>query len=60
MPVNHHLKKRVLAVAVTTACLNMSITTPAQAQQESGGLLEEVIVTATRREQTVQEIPYTR
>lgn len=49
-------RKKSVAVAVTAACMAMS--TSPQAQEVSDGLLEEIIVTATRREASIQDIPY--
>ena len=50
--------KRVLAAGVPAA-LVLAISLPAGAQQDdmSGIVFEEVVVTATKREQTLQEIP---
>jgi outer membrane receptor protein involved in Fe transport len=56
MPTNFTLKKKSLAIAISAACV--SIATTAQAQEQSTSLLEEVIVTAQYREQSVQDIPY--
>jgi iron complex outermembrane receptor protein len=52
-PVN--IFRKVLPQAVATAALMLPATLPALAQ--SSGMLEEVIVTAAKRQQTLQEIP---
>ena len=52
-PVN--ILRKVLPQAVATAALMLPATLPALAQ--SSGMLEEVIVTAAKRQQTLQEIP---
>ena len=52
---NHHLAKKSLALAVTAVLASQA----AQAQQEANandGILEEVIVTASKREQAVQDL----
>ncbi len=51
-----HLKtaRKLLPQAVIAASLAAAASVPAWAQ---GGMLEEVVVTATKREQTLQEIP---
>ena len=52
-PVN--ILRKVLPQAVATAALMLPAALPALAQ--SSGMLEEVIVTAAKRQQTLQEIP---
>ncbi len=47
--------RKVLPQAVATAALMLPAALPALAQ--SSGMLEEVIVTAAKRQQTLQEIP---
>lgn len=52
---NANFRKTKLAVAVTAAC----ITAPAALQaQEDDGVMEEILVTATRRETTLLDVPY--
>ncbi|WP_405238034.1 TonB-dependent receptor [Lentisalinibacter orientalis] len=50
------LRRKPLAVAVTAACMAMSANAPAQ--EGAGPVIEEILVTATRREASVQDIPY--
>ena len=52
---NRNFRRNYLTLAVAAACMTMS--TAPQAQEE-GSLLEEIIVTATRRDASVQDIPY--
>lgn len=53
---NYKLPRRNPIAAAVAASLAVSVPLATMAQEE--GALEEVIVTATRRAQTVQEIPY--
>lgn len=48
-------KYSILAAAVSSATL--AVTSPVQAQQAEGTALEEVLVTASRREQNLQDVP---
>ena len=56
MDKNGNFRKKSLAAAVTAACMTMS--SAPQAQEDSGVFLEEIVVTATRRDARVQDIPY--
>ncbi len=49
-------RKNSVAAAVTAAC--MTVSTASLAQEDSSSLFEEIIVTATARETSVQDIPY--
>lgn len=54
------IKRNTLSVAITAALLaaGQSATVLAQEEAESANLMEEITVTATRRESTIVEIPY--
>jgi len=55
----HQIKRNALSTAITTALLMSGGTQLALAQDDSNEMiLEEIIVTATRREQSIQDIPY--
>ncbi len=56
MDKNSNFQRKSLAVAVTAACMTMSSTS--YAQDTGDDVLEEIMVTATRREARVQDIPY--
>jgi outer membrane receptor protein involved in Fe transport len=54
---NSNFCRKTLAVAVTAACMTMSSAPYAQGTGDDDAL-EEILVTATRRETRVQDIPY--
>jgi outer membrane receptor protein involved in Fe transport len=56
MSKNRNFRKKTLAAAVTAACMTMSSAPYAQGTDDD--VLEEIMVTATRREASVQDIPY--
>jgi outer membrane receptor protein involved in Fe transport len=61
MQSNRLIKHNTLSAAITAALLASTQVAMAQEQTDDGGdsfLMEEVIVTATRRSQSVQEIPF--
>ena len=51
-----NFQRKSLAAAVTAACMTMSAAP--HAQEEGGSVFEEIIVTATARETSMQDIPY--
>ena len=55
MEKKRNFRMNALAAAVTAACM----TAPAALQaQEDDGVMEEILVTATRRETTIMDVPY--
>ncbi len=53
-----HMPTRATLSAAISAALIGTLSLPALAQDEEASTLEEVVVTATRRETTIAEIPY--
>ena len=58
MKMNHTFNKTPLAFAIGGAIAGASSIAVAQETDSSARMLEEIIVTATSRETTVQDIPY--
>jgi len=62
MRAQHHIKRNALSAAITTALIVTAASSTAVAQEQSGARddlrIEEILVTATRREELLSDIPY--
>lgn len=62
MRAQHQIKRNALSAAITTALLVSAVSSAALAQEQSRDSddlrIEEIVVTATRREQNISDIPY--